>query len=392
MSFKDFAIETGKGMAETASNGLVGMGLSVLGNLFGLGRRQAERQHQYELEKMEKQAELNKEAADYSQELAKQMWEYTGYGNQIRQMKENDINPALLYNKGGGQGQSTAGGRMEGVSQGVSQAIGMGLEMKRIQAETMLANAQARKTDAEAEKIKGVDTLKEHTEIDLMKDKMKLNQSLREMYNATGENQKAQADKCRQEILNLSETLKGVIINNEINKATKDAQIREAIADSNNAITKGLLMESEIDLNRSQEKLFNEKVNNFFYQIYTDRIKANAQMRQAGAAEMSADAAFLNAQGNIAHAVSYEDYVREFAKEVESNKELREIIGNKLNNEIVMEWLKTGITSITEIADLIFTKGKGKSVKEIVKRTYDEEGKMTGQEWTWQRERQGKNN
>lgn len=39
MGFKDFAIGIGKGAAGTAANGLVGMGLSALGDLFGIGNK-----------------------------------------------------------------------------------------------------------------------------------------------------------------------------------------------------------------------------------------------------------------------------------------------------------------------------------------------------------------
>ena len=38
----------------------------------------------------------NKEAAAQSQEYAKEMFDYTGYENQVKQMKAAGLNPAIL--------------------------------------------------------------------------------------------------------------------------------------------------------------------------------------------------------------------------------------------------------------------------------------------------------
>ena len=63
---------------------------------------------------MNKQAELNKEQADYSTELAKNYWDYTNYENSVKHLKEAGLNPALFYAKGG-QGGATGGGQAQGV-------------------------------------------------------------------------------------------------------------------------------------------------------------------------------------------------------------------------------------------------------------------------------------
>ena len=42
---------------------------------------------------------LNREMAKYSQELNKEMWEYTNYGNQVKELEKAGLNPALLYEK-----------------------------------------------------------------------------------------------------------------------------------------------------------------------------------------------------------------------------------------------------------------------------------------------------
>ena len=48
----------------------------------------------------------NKEAASQSQEYAKEMFDYTGYENQVKQMKAAGLNPALLNGGAGSAGQA----------------------------------------------------------------------------------------------------------------------------------------------------------------------------------------------------------------------------------------------------------------------------------------------
>ena len=63
---------------------------------------------------MNRQAELNKEQADYSTDLAKNYWDYTNFENSVKHLKKSGLNPALYYAKGG-QGGSTGGGQAQGV-------------------------------------------------------------------------------------------------------------------------------------------------------------------------------------------------------------------------------------------------------------------------------------
>ena len=59
-----------------------------------------------EKERMELQNQWNKEAAEQSQEYAKEMFDYTGYENQVKQMKAAGLNPALLNGGAGSAGQA----------------------------------------------------------------------------------------------------------------------------------------------------------------------------------------------------------------------------------------------------------------------------------------------
>ena len=70
------------------------------------GREMYALQSADENRRMEQQNQWNKEAAAQSQEYAKEMFDYTGYENQVKQMKAAGLNPALLNGGAGSAGQA----------------------------------------------------------------------------------------------------------------------------------------------------------------------------------------------------------------------------------------------------------------------------------------------
>lgn len=112
----------------------------------------AEQQNQYEVDRMGLQAQYNKEAADYSQQLAKDMWNYTGYENQKAQMEAAGLNTALMYGSGGGGGQSTSGGSQQGVTALQPMGLQVALQAEQARANIALTEAQTAKTRAETMK------------------------------------------------------------------------------------------------------------------------------------------------------------------------------------------------------------------------------------------------
>jgi hypothetical protein len=103
------------------------------------------------------------------------MWKDTNYGAQVEQMKLAGINPALLYGKGGGGGQ-TASANVSGVAGGQASSSkgeilqGIGLmqqqqQMRLQEAQIENMNADTEKKKVEANKTGGVDTDKTKAEI-----------------------------------------------------------------------------------------------------------------------------------------------------------------------------------------------------------------------------------
>ena len=159
-----FFDELGNAAAGSLGGGFAGMALSGIKSLFGGSRADEEKRALRMMEKqMALQAKYNREQADYSSELAKQMWDYTNYENQIEHMKNAGLNPALMY-KGAGAGGSASGAGSAGA---VSGGDGLfGLQAKLIQSQIEKTEAETAKTAAEAGNIAknttkaGVDTTK----------------------------------------------------------------------------------------------------------------------------------------------------------------------------------------------------------------------------------------
>jgi hypothetical protein len=78
------------------------------------------------------------------------MFDYTGYENQVKQMKAAGLNPALMNGGGGSAGQASAGAEVQPAQAFEPMGIQMALQAQQVMANTQLANAQAQKTRAEA--------------------------------------------------------------------------------------------------------------------------------------------------------------------------------------------------------------------------------------------------
>jgi hypothetical protein len=135
------------------------------------GREMYAQQSADEDRRMQQQNEWNKEAAAKSQEYAKEMFDYTGYENQVKQMKAAKLNPALLNGGSGSPGQAH-GATVEPATAMQPMGLQVALQAQQTAAQTELINAQAEKTRSEttAQKVEnlvgiGVELTKKVAEI-----------------------------------------------------------------------------------------------------------------------------------------------------------------------------------------------------------------------------------
>lgn len=151
---------------ENKTMGIGGIAGAVTGlygiaqNAFGIGeKRQDQRQIEQQQKLTDQQIKANKELADYSQGLQMKMWNDTNYEAQKKHMEAAGLNPGLMYGMSGGGGTTTgsasagnAGGGQAANSAATQQAnTAMGIQM----AQMALMAAQAEKTKAETEEIRG---------------------------------------------------------------------------------------------------------------------------------------------------------------------------------------------------------------------------------------------
>lgn len=138
-----------------------------------LGMMNDERQQRANRQNTANQLQANIAMSNHNLKNQKDLWEYTGYENQVRQMKAANINPAYLLGKGGAGGQTAAavGGGGIGMASGPSSG-GEGLGMIQANMQNMMMKAQIDNLNADTEKKKveatktgGVDTKLGETQI-----------------------------------------------------------------------------------------------------------------------------------------------------------------------------------------------------------------------------------
>lgn len=256
---------------------IIGAGIGLAGSILG-----REQQNEDQREMMELQAKLNQQQAQYNQGLAKDMWNYTSFPNQVKKMKDAGLNPALIYGMGG-QGGSTAGaGQASGVglsdAKGMQTGLaiqGMGLELANLASQVELNKSQAEKNKAEAEKTAGVDTEAQKATIDNLiaqtsNEKIKKGLILGQIRVADAEEElkrnmadwtKDKAEETRWNVKSLKKgidklaaEIDGVELDNDLKRRTIDNKVKESALTLQNLMSEILLKGSQRKVNEEEAK------------------------------------------------------------------------------------------------------------------------------------------
>lgn len=148
----------------TIGGAMITAGAGLAGNILGMfdigGNRMRRKQIDQQQKLTDIQTNANKQLADYGMGISKEMFEYTGYGAQRRQMEEAGLNPALMYGHAGGGGTTasagagSAGGGQASDEASLKQAQmaqqGMAMQLAKLGSEIELNRAAAREKDANA--------------------------------------------------------------------------------------------------------------------------------------------------------------------------------------------------------------------------------------------------
>lgn len=219
-----------KGLASSGASSLTGMITGGISQALGLSwspQKAMEEQWKYNKKIMALQNQYQQQAAAQSQQYAKEYWDYTNAENQIQHLKNAGLNIGLMYGQSGAGGMGASGGAHQTApDQPQGNPIGMALQTQQIEqqrrmndAQIALAESQANKANAEANKIAGVDTQQALQEIRESISRMELN--LKEGNYKVALTELTQAEK---EATNALTSLR------EMQEALSKAQVSEAFA------------------------------------------------------------------------------------------------------------------------------------------------------------------
>lgn len=231
---------------------------------------------------MDIQAQLNRQNAKFNTGQAKDMWNYTNFENQMKHIKAAGLSPGLIYGMGGAGGSSQGAGAASGVGLPQDQSVGMGLRAQEIginmanaMSQIKLNESQAKKNEAEANKISGVDTEAQKATIDNLiaqtsNEKVKKGLILGQIRVADAEEElkqnmadwtKDKADETRWNIKSLQkgidkliEEINGMKLDNKLKEQTIDNKIKESSLTLQNLMAEILLKGSQQKVNKEQAK------------------------------------------------------------------------------------------------------------------------------------------
>lgn len=181
-----FGLSFIKGLAGSGASSLTGLITGGISQALGLSwspARAMREQEAYNKRIMALQNQYQQQAAEKSQQYAKDYWDYTNAENQVEHLKNAGLNIGLMYGQGGAGGMGASGGaRQESPDQAQGNPIGMALQVQQIEqqrrmndAQIALAEAQANKANEEAKKIGGVDTQEALKRMEEANSRMELN-------------------------------------------------------------------------------------------------------------------------------------------------------------------------------------------------------------------------
>lgn len=279
------------GLAGAVTGGIgsiIGGGLGLLGGLFkdknrGLKNQQKLMQQAWEYEKegMGLQYNYGQQAADAEYKRNLQMWKDTNFGAQRGEMEDAGLSVGLMYGNGGGQAASTAGGSATQPSGPKANPVElalqektMGLQLKQIEAQNRLASAQTAKTLAEANKIADVDTKGQKLENEWkeIENRIQLSRESIETSNVT--EAAANADKAIEE-------WKQAVLETEYLTNVQEERVTLLISEIAKIQKEGSVAESVVDVNYNTARKIQKEVDNFYYEMITRRMGAEAAKESA---------------------------------------------------------------------------------------------------------------
>ena len=329
---------------------------TALGLAAGIASKAIGQRKQFANEKelMGLQAQYNKEAAKYTQQLQKEMWDYTNYENQVKHLKAAGLNPALIYGMSGGGGTTTGSTQASGVGNPGTTAVSMGLEAAQLFSNIRLTNAEADKTEAEAKKTSGVDTDLARAQENLTNFTARLQELKGYLTQEDIDNAKLYGDKLVQEIRLLENQA-------DISDETMQNEIEMSAQKLINMQWEGFLKQMQGELTAEEVKIAKEKIEMMWYGLITDR--------------RNADAAKENA---YTRAKELDELVKKWNKELDQE-----------DQRITQEYILGGADVVVNFIEAITSLLPTKKANEIIERVFSSDSKGNWRSTTTSRTEKG---
>lgn len=279
------------GLAGAATGGIgsiVSGGLGLLGGLLkknnnGFKNQQKLMQQAWEYEKegMGLQYNYGQQAADAEYKRNIQMWKDTNFGAQRAEMEDAGLSVGLMYGNGGGSAASTAGGSATQPSapntnpvEVALQQQAMGLQLKQIEAQNKLASAETAKALAEANKIAGVDAKGQELQNKWQEIENRIQTSRESIEQSNMKQAAANADKA-------VEDWKISVLEREYLDNVQEERVTLLVSEIAKIQKEGSLAESATDINYHTARKIEKEVENFYYEMITRRMPAEAAKESA---------------------------------------------------------------------------------------------------------------
>jgi hypothetical protein len=154
------------------------------------------------------------------------------------------------------------------------QQESMGLQLKQIEAQNRLANAQATKTIAEANKIAGVDTKGQELQNKWQEIENRIQASRESIEQSNMKTAAANADKA-------IEDWKISVLDREYLDKIQEDRVTRFVSEIAKIQKEGSLAESATDVNYHTARKIEKEVENFYYEMITRRMSAEAAKETA---------------------------------------------------------------------------------------------------------------
>lgn len=275
------AVTGGIGSIVSGGLGLVGRLFKRNNNGFKNQQKLMQQAWEYEKEGMGLQYNYGQQAADAEYRRNLQMWKDTNFGAQRAEMEKAGLSVGLMYGNGGGQAVSTAGGSATQPSapntnpvEVALQQESMGLQLKQIEAQNRLANAQATKTIAEANKIAGVDSKGQELQNKWQEVENRIQTSRESIEKSNMKEAAANADKA-------VEDWKMSVLEREYLNKVQEERVTLLVSEIAKIQNEGSLAASATDVNYHTARKIEKEVDNFYYEMITRRMSAEAAKESA---------------------------------------------------------------------------------------------------------------